>query len=106
MKVVSIGEGILAGLNNFSINYFGIFGNFKFFLGFFYILLAGVAMILIAKKGHNKKALLGIHASLLLLSFTVVIANACQIGLIHQYATPYDAEVVILPIFLDYFFVF
>jgi len=72
MKVVSIGEGILAG--------------------FFYILLAGVAMILIAKKGQNKKALIGIHACLLLLSFTVVIANACQIGLIHQYATPYDAE--------------
>ena len=50
-------------------------------------------MIAIAKKGQNKKALIGIHACLLLLSFTVVIANACQIGLIHQYATPYDAEV-------------
>ena len=50
-------------------------------------------MIVIAKKGQNKKALIGIHACLLLLSFTVVIANACQIGLIHQYATPYDAEV-------------
>ena len=44
-------------------------------------------MIAIAKKGQNKKALIGIHACLLLLSFTVVIANACQIGLIHQYAT-------------------
>ena len=62
-------------------------------IGFFYILLAGIAMLVLGKgKGHNKMAMIGVNAVLLLLSFTLVIANACQIGLIHQYAANYDAE--------------
>ena len=64
-----------------------------FFIGFFYMCLAGVAMIVIAKKG-NKKALLGIHVCILLLSFTLVIANACQLGIIHQYALTYNPQVI------------
>ena len=57
------------------------------------MILAGVAMLVISKKDHNKKALIGVHICLILISFTLVVANACQIGLIHQYATAYSAEV-------------
>ena len=52
-------------------------------------------MLVLGKgKGHNKMAMIGVNATLLLLSFTLVITNACQIGLIHQYAANYDAEVI------------
>lgn len=51
-------------------------------------------MLVLGKgKGHNKMAMIGVNATLLLLSFTLVITNACQIGLIHQYAANYDEEV-------------
>ena len=70
-----------------------MFINMRNFIGFFYMILAGVAMLVISKKDHNKKALIGVHICLILISFTLVVANACQIGLIHQYATTYSAEV-------------
>ena len=60
--------------------------------GFSYMCFAGIAMIVMSKKG-NKKALLGVHVCILLLSFTLVITNSCQLGLIHQYATAYNLQV-------------
>ena len=53
-------------------------------------------MILGKGKGQNKKGMLGLHALLLIISFILIIANACQIGIIHQHATSYNAEVQII----------
>ena len=51
-------------------------------------------MYVLSQKGNNpKKALLGVHVSLILLSFTLVITNACQIGMIHQHAPVFNVEV-------------
>ena len=51
-------------------------------------------MYVLSQKGSNpKKALLGVHVSLILLSFTLVITNACQIGMIHKHAPVYKIEV-------------
>ena len=66
--------------------------------GFFYFCLTGVAMYVLSQKGNcPKKALLGVHMTLILLSFTLVIANSCQIGMIHQHAPVYSVEVIKLP---------
>ena len=62
--------------------------------GFFYFCLTGVAMFVLSQKGSSpKKALLGVHVTLILLSLTLVITNACQIGMIHQHAPVYSVEV-------------
>ena len=50
-------------------------------------------LAVLGRPGHHLKALLGLEASLLLLSLTLTIANGCQLGLIHQYADTYNAEV-------------
>ena len=51
-------------------------------------------MYVLSQKGNNpKKALLGVHVSLILLSFTLVITNACQIGMIHKHAPVFKVEV-------------
>merc|ERR1711953_1276027 len=71
MKVVSIGEGIIAGV--------------------FYILLAAVTLGLLAKS-ESKKALLVMHILLILISFTLIVTNACQLGLIHQYARNFNPK--------------
>ena len=33
------------------------------------------------------------HILMILLSFTLIVANACQIGLIHQYARNFNPQV-------------
>ena len=53
-------------------------------------------LAVLGRPGHHLKALLGLEASLLLLSLTLTIANGCQLGLIHQYADTYNAEVGVL----------
>ena len=51
-------------------------------------------MYVLSQKGNSpKKALLGVHVTLILLSLTLVITNACQIGMIHQHAPVYSVEV-------------
>ena len=91
LKVVSIGEGIIAGAEEIM----GYSPLPKYLLsGFFYFCLTGVAMYVLSQKGNNsKKALLGVHVTLILLSFTLVITNACQIGMIHQHAPVFSVEV-------------
>ena len=61
--------------------------------GFLYLGLGGAVLGVLGRAGHHLKALLGLEASLLLLSLTVTIANGCQLGLIHQYADTYNKEV-------------
>ena len=52
-------------------------------------------MLVLSQKGTSpKKPLLGVHVSLILLSFSLVITNACQIGMIHQHAPVYSVEVM------------
>merc|ERR1711884_794136 len=59
LRVVSIGEGIIAG--------------------FLYLGLGGAVLAVLGRPGHHLKALLGLEASMLLLSLTLTIANGCQL---------------------------
>ena len=55
--------------------------------------MAAVTLGLLAKSG-SKKALLVMHILLILISFTLIVTNACQLGLIHQYARNFNPKVM------------
>ena len=55
--------------------------------------MSAVTLGLLAKSG-SKKAMLSIHILMILLSFALIVANACQLGLIHQYAENFDPKVM------------
>ena len=70
LKVISIGEGILAGVS--------------------FIIIGSVALYVLTKKGCSKTFLYSIYITMILLSFTLIVTTACQIGLIHQYVPVKD----------------
>ena len=47
---------------------------------------------MLAKSG-SKKTLVSLHVLNILLSFTLIVTNACQLGMIHQYAAEFSTEV-------------
>ena len=55
------------------------------------MLLAAITLGLLAKSG-SKKALLSMHILMILLSFTLIVTNACQLGMIHQYAMNFNPK--------------
>ena len=69
-----------------------IFIKTRIFEGVFYILFGAVCLGLLAKSG-SKKAQVALHIMMILLSFTLIVTNACQIGLIHQYARNFNPQV-------------
>ena len=56
------------------------------------MLFATLCLGVLAKSG-SKKALLSFHIIMILLSFTLIVTNACQLGLIHQYAKNFNPKV-------------
>ena len=45
----------------------------------------------LAKSG-SKKTLVSLHVVIILLSFTLIVTNSCQLGMIHQHATAYNPK--------------
>jgi len=72
LKVISIGEGILAGL--------------------FFICIAFLVLLVLTKKGCSKNFLYPLYIILILLSFSLILTTGCQIGLIHQYVPDKDTN--------------
>ena len=65
MKVISIGEGIIAG--------------------FFYIIFAAVILAKLGKAESGTSLMSIMNIILIILSFTLILTNACQIGLVSWY---------------------
>ena len=65
MKVISIGEGIIAG--------------------FFYIIFAAVILAKLGKAVSGISLISIMNIILIILSFTLILTNACQIGLVSWY---------------------
>ena len=55
-------------------------------------MFAAVMLGVMAKSGSGK-TLLSLHILLVLLSFTLTVTNACQLGMIHQYAGNFNPKV-------------
>jgi hypothetical protein len=65
LKVISIGEGIIAG--------------------FFYIIFATVFLARLCSGGSGTKLMSILNILMVILSFTLILTNACQIGLVSWY---------------------
>ena len=65
LKVISIGEGIMTGV--------------------FFITIASLAIVILSRKSFNKSYLYLLYVIIIILSFSLIITTACQIGLIHQF---------------------
>ena len=65
LKVISIGEGIIAG--------------------FFYILFAIIFLIKLSTGGSGTILMSILNILMIILSFTLILTNACQIGLVSWY---------------------
>jgi len=70
LKVISIGEGILAGI--------------------FFIIIASVILFILTKSSYNRNILYPLYITMILLSVVLIITTGCQIGLIHQYVPVKD----------------
>ena len=64
LKVISIGEGIIAG--------------------FFYIIFASVFLVKLASADLSNTVLYAMNSLILILTVVLAIANACQLGLVNQ----------------------
>ena len=64
LKVISIGEGIIAG--------------------FFYIIFASVFLFKLASADLSNTVLYAMNSLILILTVVLAIANACQLGLVNQ----------------------
>ena len=65
LKVISIGEGIIAG--------------------FFYIIFATFFLVKLCSGGSGTKLMSILNILMVILSFTLILTNACQIGLVSWY---------------------
>ena len=65
LKVISIGEGIIAG--------------------FFYIIFATFFLVKLCSGGSGTKLMTILNILMVILSFTLILTNACQIGLVSWY---------------------
>ena len=50
-------------------------------------------MLGVLAKSGSGKTLLSLHIILVLISFTLTVTNACQLGMIHQYAKDFTPQV-------------